>query len=153
MAQPVDDVDTMLTVLLGRANRLARLLSKDGARRLGSSEAELLTAVRERSCSMHELADRLTLAQASVTRLVKQLDGAGFVRRARNDADGRVVHVSITDAGRAALDQDADRVRELVLALESRMSEKDLGALRDAGWALTNLIEELAHDPRPVLAG
>jgi hypothetical protein len=51
------------------------------------------------------------------------------------------------------LDQDADRVRELVLALESRMSEKDLGALRDAGWALTNLIEELAHDPRPVLAG
>lgn len=45
------------------------------------------------------LADRLSLESSTITPLVKRLEAAGFVTRARNPGDERHVHVRLTDRG------------------------------------------------------
>ena len=51
---------------------------------------------------MKELAEYMLLAVNSVTSLVDKLEEQGFVRRVRSSDDRRVVHVELTDTGRAA---------------------------------------------------
>jgi DNA-binding MarR family transcriptional regulator len=52
-----------------------------------------------------ELADRLQLAQSSVTELVARVEHAGLVRREPSSEDGRVVHLRLTKAGEASFAQ------------------------------------------------
>jgi DNA-binding MarR family transcriptional regulator len=50
-----------------------------------------------------ELADRLKLAQSSVTELVNRAEGAGLVSRELSEQDGRVAHLRLTDEGERRL--------------------------------------------------
>ncbi len=58
------------------------------------------------------IARRAGLAPASVTALVERLAQHGFVERSRSVTDRRMYWVSITDAGRAALEAAPDPLRE-----------------------------------------
>ena len=46
-----------------------------------------------------QLAERLSLESSTITPLVKRLEAAGFVTRARNPGDERHVHVRLTQRG------------------------------------------------------
>jgi DNA-binding MarR family transcriptional regulator len=50
-----------------------------------------------------ELAERLQLAQSTVTELVRRAEESGLVRREQSDADGRVAHLRLTDEGEQRL--------------------------------------------------
>ena len=50
-----------------------------------------------------ELADRLQLAQSTVTELVRRAEEAGLVERAQSAADARVAHLRVTDEGEASM--------------------------------------------------
>src|SRR5437763_8221501 len=50
-----------------------------------------------------ELADRLQLAQSSVTELVRRAEEVGLVRREASSADGRVAHLRLTPEGERRL--------------------------------------------------
>lgn len=52
---------------------------------------------------VYQIAERMVTPQTDVTRLVDRLEEAGFVERARCDADRRVVWVTLTKAGKAVL--------------------------------------------------
>jgi DNA-binding MarR family transcriptional regulator len=56
-----------------------------------------------RRLRMSDLADALLLARSSCTRLVGRLVDLGWVERDADPGDGRVVWVTLTPAGRAAL--------------------------------------------------
>ena len=73
----------------------------------------------ERS-TVTELAERLRLAQSSVTELVARAEQAGLVRRERSSDDGRVVYLRLTDDGE----------RRFAEAFESLAAERR--ALREA---------------------
>jgi DNA-binding MarR family transcriptional regulator len=73
----------------------------------------------ERS-TVTELAERLHLAQSSVTELVARAEQAGLVRRERSGEDGRVVYLRLTQEGEA----------RFVQAFESLAVERQ--ALREA---------------------
>jgi DNA-binding MarR family transcriptional regulator len=73
----------------------------------------------ERS-SVTQLAERLHLAQSSVTELVDRAEQAGLVRRERSAEDGRVVYLRLTPEGE-------DRFAQ---AFESLAAERR--SLRDA---------------------
>ncbi|SFC51996.1 transcriptional regulator, MarR family [Cupriavidus sp. OV038] len=60
------------------------------------------------------LGERLTLDSGTLTPLLKRLEVAGFVARARDDEDERRVLVSLTDAGRR-LRASAEGVPEKML--------------------------------------
>ena len=53
--------------------------------------------------TVSELCGRLQLAQSTVTELVQRAETAGLVEREQSDDDARVVHLSLTPAGAAAL--------------------------------------------------
>jgi DNA-binding MarR family transcriptional regulator len=67
-----------------------------------------------------ELADRLQLAQSTVTELVGRAEEAGLLIRRPSEADGRVAHVCLTDEGD----------RRLQEAFETLGAERD--SLREA---------------------
>jgi DNA-binding MarR family transcriptional regulator len=73
----------------------------------------------ERS-TVTELAERLHLAQSSVTELVARAEQAGLVRREPSPDDGRVVYLRLTPEGE----------KRFALAFQSLASERR--ALRDA---------------------
>jgi DNA-binding MarR family transcriptional regulator len=67
-----------------------------------------------------ELAERLQLAQSTVTELVGRAEETGLVTRERSSDDGRIAHLRLTDEGERRLKQ----------AMTSNASERK--ALRDA---------------------
>ena len=54
--------------------------------------------------AMNELADRILQSKSGLTRVIDNMEGAGFVRRERPAQDRRRVLVFITPGGREALD-------------------------------------------------
>jgi DNA-binding MarR family transcriptional regulator len=67
------------------------------------------------SATVTELADRLQLAQSTVTELVNRAEGAGLVERRSSPDDGRVVHLQVT----------ADGERKLARIMAELRSERD----------------------------
>jgi DNA-binding MarR family transcriptional regulator len=55
------------------------------------------------SATIGDLAQRLQLAQSTVTELVKRAEQAGLVARERSAADGRVAHLRLTRSGERRL--------------------------------------------------
>ncbi len=72
-----------------------------------------------RQATVSELAERLSLAQSTVTELIDRSEAAGLVTRATSQADGRVVFVRVTPEGE----------RRLALAVKDLRAER--AALRE----------------------
>jgi DNA-binding MarR family transcriptional regulator len=95
-----------------------------------------------------DLGARLSLDSATLTPLLKRLEGDGVVARARDPEDERVVRVRVTPAGRRL----RDRARSVPGAILCRTgydpaspsSLADLGRLREALSALADAVEEPA---------
>ncbi|MBF4617718.1 MarR family transcriptional regulator [Clavibacter sp. VKM Ac-2873] len=80
--------------------------------------------------SVSDLGSTLQLEPATITPLLKRLQGAGFVDRARSTVDERVVVVSLTDAGRELRGRALDVPARA--AARTGMTVAELEALRDA---------------------
>jgi DNA-binding MarR family transcriptional regulator len=79
--------------------------------------------------SISDLGGALQLEPATLTPLLKRLQAAGLVRRARSEVDERVVRVTLTDAGRELRNQ-AEQVPGRIAA-RTGMSVAELTQLRD----------------------
>lgn len=82
----------------------------------------------DRRSTVTELADRLQLAQSTVTELVGRAEEAGLLQREASEADGRVAHLRLTDEGErrlggafAELEGDRQRLLEAFLGLARRL--------------------------------
>lgn len=84
--------------------------------------------------SVSEIGERLFLDSATLTPLLKRLEGMGLVLRQRSRPDERHVEVTLTESGRA-LRQQAETVPEAVLCA-SQCSPEELVHLRDELHAL-----------------
>ncbi len=95
-------------------------------------EYDVLVQLRsaDRSIRMTELAGRVLISRASTTRLVDRLVDRGWVRRDQATGDRRVVEVSLTSAGRAAL-RRASRVHldGIARRFESPLADHDVASL------------------------
>ncbi|RII90660.1 MarR family transcriptional regulator [Clavibacter michiganensis] len=80
--------------------------------------------------SVSDLGSTLQLEPATLTPLLKRLQGAGFVDRARSRADERVVVVSLTAAGNDLRERAIDVPAQA--AARTGMTIAELEALRDA---------------------
>jgi DNA-binding MarR family transcriptional regulator len=84
-------------------------------------------------CRMNQLAGLILLSKSGLTRLVDNLEGAGFVRRERDPVDRRAIDVLLTDEGSAAL-QAARAVhrRGIQQHFARHLDERDFKALERA---------------------
>jgi DNA-binding MarR family transcriptional regulator len=99
---PVAEFRAALRRFLRRSERVAR------SSRLTPQRYLLLLMIKgapdgsERS-TVTELAERLQLAQSTVTELVSRAEEAGLIRREPSRTDARVAHLGLTDEGERRL--------------------------------------------------
>src|SRR6202020_2150035 len=96
-----------LTVDLERIMGLYRSLTEPGGLSL-TAAATLPSSERSEPQRLTALAAREGVTQPAMTQLISRLEDAGQVRRESDPDDGRVVLVTITDAGRATLARRRD---------------------------------------------
>lgn len=96
---------TQLVENLFRLTRaLCRHPRKDGRRSHGSGK--LLSILGENdNVTSRELAELLDVRPSSLTEILTRLDGEGLVTRSVDENDKRVTRVSLTDAGKAMLNE------------------------------------------------
>src|ERR1700761_4007448 len=104
-------IDLVASNLLGRAARLTRLLMRSGAHEISRTEVGVLATLSDGPRRITQLAMTEALAQPTVTQLVDKLEGRGLVTRTRSKDDGRVVIVSITEAGTERLEEVRTEIR------------------------------------------
>jgi DNA-binding MarR family transcriptional regulator len=133
-------VDEVSSQLLPRAALLTRLLVAQLGGDLSRTEVGLLTVLSDGPRRITELAALERLAQPTMTQLVKRLERQGLVVRERHAADGRVVLVSLTDAGSAALRDFRTEAAATLGAYLDEMSDDELQALAAATESFGHLV-------------
>jgi DNA-binding MarR family transcriptional regulator len=101
--------------------------------------ATLSTLERNGPCRLTALAAREGVTQPAMTQLVSRLQDAGLVSREADPADGRVVQVSITDAGKTMLARRRARRADGLAGVLARLSAEHRAALANALPALDQL--------------
>jgi DNA-binding MarR family transcriptional regulator len=132
------------TTLLPQASLLLRLVAKRAHWTVSRSEGSVLRTLNlagpQRITALAELEG---LAQPSMTILVKRLEERGWVVRDRHAGDGRVWLVSITPAGREALDEFRGQYHAVLRAQLANMTDDEVAALVQATQALAGMVEHL----------
>jgi DNA-binding MarR family transcriptional regulator len=138
-----EQVEYVSSQLLPRTALLTRLLVRQLRGELSRSEAGLLNTLRAGSRRVTELAELEGLAQPTMTLLVKRLEHQRLVTRKRQADDGRVVLVSLTDAGRTALDDFTAQASAALREYLAGTSDEQIQALADATETLETLVGAL----------
>jgi DNA-binding MarR family transcriptional regulator len=95
---------------------------------------------REGPQSVSDLAAKERVRHQSMTQTVLDLEADGFVERRPDPRDRRRALVDLTDAGRAALEEDRrNRVGWLAGAIEERLSARERRVLEEAAELLRRL--------------
>jgi DNA-binding MarR family transcriptional regulator len=136
-------VDAVATALVPAASRVTRLLLRRAPQGVSRSEAGVLSALSRGPRRITELADLEGHAQPTMTLLVKRLEQRGWVARERDPADGRVVLVSLTTAGTAALDDVRAAYRRILRDHLVALDGEQLAALKIATETLESLLDAL----------
>ncbi len=95
---------------------------------------------------LHELALLADVSPASAAGMLESLAVAGYVRRARSEQDRRVVLTSLTDRGRALLEQRRARYEPRWQAALSEFSDRELSIATTVLERIAGLFDELADE-------
>ncbi|HUE26614.1 MAG TPA: MarR family transcriptional regulator [Solirubrobacteraceae bacterium] len=136
----------MAVTLVQQASLLTRLVFRHGEIGVSRSEASLLARLEDGPQQITALAEHEGLAQPTITRLVEHLENRGWVRRDRAPEDRRVVHASLTEEGRRAVQDFRARYRPLLLRSLEALSSEQVAALEAASEALGALVAELQRE-------
>ena len=132
---------------LAQAVRRARGgATRDGA--LTLSQYGLLQAMSGRQAArVRDLAEEAGIAPSTATRILDALERRAIVRRTRSADDRRGVTVSLTDAGREALDSQDAWMRGRQRAFYECLPAVERELAPDLLVRLAALIDELAGGP------
>ena len=136
-------VEAVAVGLLPRASLITRLLLRGADCGLSRTEIGVLSSLEGGPLRITELAGAQALAQPTVTQIVALLADRGYVERGRHPGDGRVVLVSVTEAGRAALEDFRGRYRALLRAQLADRSDQEVLALAGAVEILQDVVDAL----------
>jgi DNA-binding MarR family transcriptional regulator len=140
-------IDVVSRQLLPGAALLTRLLVRQLDGELSRTEIGLLSTLGRGAQRITSLAELEGLAQPTMTSMVKQLEQRGLVRRERQADDGRVVLVTLTEAGSVALEDYRARARAVLGTYLAEIPDEQVQALAAAMDALARLIALLQQRP------
>ena len=141
-------IDRVSSQLLPRVAVLTRLLTSRLGGELSRTELGLLNTLSSGPRRITELAELERLAQPTLTQVVQRLEQQGFVNRERQPDDGRVVLVSLTEVGAAALDDFRSRASAALGAHLVGLPDEQVESLAAATETLGRLVAVLQQDPR-----
>ena len=92
--------------------------------------------------SASDLCKGISYDAGAMTRMLDRLEGKGLIRRSRSPEDRRLVHLELTDEGRAAY----PRMRELSLAVANRFLR---GFSKAEARTLEGLLNRMLDNAQP----
>ncbi len=132
----VGELLTDLTLTLSALHR--RCIANTG---LTVPQSFVLTSVPDEGVDMSTLAMRLGLDNSTVTRLVTTLERNSFLERRRDEYDGRIVSVYLTEQGESAvelLESSEDKLGNIVLeSIPEKKREQVKEVLEEFLWNLS----------------
>ncbi|TCK65824.1 MarR family transcriptional regulator [Curtobacterium sp. PhB136] len=138
-------LDDQLCFALYAASRAVSGAYRQLLREIGLTYPQYLAMISlwERDApSVAELGAALDLESSTLSPIVRRLEALGLVLRRRSETDERVVHVHVTDAGRA-LELRAAPVREQVEA-STGLSDSAFANLRETLHQLRATVNQAA---------
>lgn len=120
--------------------RLARVLEKHTGGELSLAHYRVLGLLARGDERISRLAARLDVTKPTLTAIVENLVERGYLRRESADGDRRVVRLSLTEAGAAAMQTSGGELRALLDDLLARCA--DPGAVVAALDDLRNALDE-----------
>src|SRR5882672_6147064 len=129
--------------LVGHVALLTRLLVREVRPDISRTEAGVLRTLTDAPRRITELAELEGLAQPTMTLLVQRLEQRGWVQRGRHPDDGRVVLVSLTDAGRTTLEGFRTQVLAALRSHLDAMPDEEIAELEAATETLGSLVDTL----------
>jgi DNA-binding MarR family transcriptional regulator len=111
-AEERPDLDVSPMAVIGRLSRLSQLIGAELARTFGEhgldrASFDVLATLRRsgRPLTAAELMKSAMVTSGAVTQRLDRLQVRGLVTRTTSEKDKRVVHVALTDEGRALIDR------------------------------------------------
>ncbi|MCX5592210.1 MarR family winged helix-turn-helix transcriptional regulator [Alcaligenes endophyticus] len=86
----------------------------------------LYSLYQQGSLSQKQLVQTLRMDPAALTRQLKQIEALGLVRRAADESDNRVMNVTLTEAGHAAVVEILPRRRLFMEQMLADLSHADM---------------------------
>jgi DNA-binding MarR family transcriptional regulator len=138
---------------LRRIVQAARQSSAQCERAAGLTSAQLLvlkSIAANPGLSINDLAALTLTHQASVSEVVRRMEGRGLLLRERSPEDARRLELQLTREGREALARQVETIQETLIKAMDRLPPDVLDHLADG---LDLLIDEagIAHGPAPML--
>lgn len=100
----IDEVLTSLRRVIRAIDLHSKQLVKTAS--VTGPQLRLLQLIRsEQRATSRELADAMSLSQATVTSILDRLEGRGLIERVRSQTDKRKVHPTLTAQGQLILDK------------------------------------------------
>lgn len=129
-----DTVESSVWEALSRIARIARAHNGPLARALcleieGAAVAALAVLAKDGALRPSDLASRLGVSHSVASRHVTTLEGLGFVSRTPDLRDGRSQAITVTDAGRAWLEELRQRYRVLLARVFEQWDHRDVEEL------------------------
>ncbi|MDT0698470.1 MarR family winged helix-turn-helix transcriptional regulator [Staphylococcus chromogenes] len=128
-------VDTSLKVFIGlrRTNdMLDKLIHKDiKSYGLNVTEFAVLEVLYNRGeHTIQRIKERILIASSSTTYVVTNLEKKGYIQRRQDTKDKRVSYASLTDKGRAFMDEIFPNHANTIASVFSDLSEDELQSLQ-----------------------
>ncbi len=118
----VDEVGEMVQKLV----RVFQLFERDQIKVHGFTSSQcysLIEIQKSSSLTMNELSDRMNLDSSTMTRVIDKLVRDELIKRERDEADRRIVLVSLTDKGKEAASSLNSSVNEYYKKIISSIPE------------------------------
>jgi DNA-binding MarR family transcriptional regulator len=130
--------------LMGAERRLRARDQKCGPGELTQGQIRALFTIDVKGeATAGELAKAAELSPASVSTMLDHLERDGIVERRRSDDDRRVVVVTLTESGRALLDEKRERWRARGREALEGVSEEHLLAAADVMHRMATMLDDL----------
>jgi MarR family transcriptional regulator, organic hydroperoxide resistance regulator len=115
---------------------------------LNSNNTPLLGALKLRTHTLSELAERMSVSAPTMSNTITTLEERGWVLRRRSEEDRRVVWIEITPEGIAALDAMQNEVKMRIAQLLEGLSDEEQATLVNGLTVLRDVFAAaLERDP------
>jgi DNA-binding MarR family transcriptional regulator len=145
MTQPKSSPDRVADIRRGIFRLARRLRAELAANALSANKVGMMSYLLRRGPkTLSELAVAECQQPQSLTRALTELEAAGMVSRVRSEDDRRRSFISLTEAGRAALEEDMARCDAWLAAALAELNETEREVLGMASPLMERLADATA---------